>query len=58
MRFFLGGVPFGCNNIGDEAILAGVVKIYDCGFQFEFLGTENALGATILILFKSFINIY
>ncbi len=27
LRFFLGGVPFGCNNIGDEAILAGVVCI-------------------------------
>lgn len=27
MRFFLGGVPFGCDNIGDEAILAGTIKI-------------------------------
>lgn len=27
MRIFLGGVPFGCDNIGDEAILAGIVAI-------------------------------
>ncbi len=27
MRFFLGCVPFGCDNIGDEAILASIVKI-------------------------------
>lgn len=26
-RILLGGVPFGCNNIGDEAILAQVVSI-------------------------------
>jgi len=26
-RILLGGVPFGCNNIGDEAILARVVEI-------------------------------
>ena len=25
MRVLLGGVPFGCDNIGDEAIIAGVV---------------------------------
>ena len=27
MRIILGGVPFGCDNIGDEAIIAGVVKM-------------------------------
>ena len=27
MRILLGGVPFGCDNIGDEAIIAGVVKM-------------------------------
>ncbi|KZZ77610.1 hypothetical protein A3767_19535, partial [Oleiphilus sp. HI0133] len=27
LRILLGGVPFGCNNIGDEAILAQVVNI-------------------------------
>lgn len=27
LRILLGGVPFGCNNIGDEAILAQVVSI-------------------------------
>lgn len=26
-RVFLGGVPFGCDNIGDEAILASIVRI-------------------------------
>ena len=33
MRFFLGGVPFGENNIGDEAILAGVVAILRRNFD-------------------------
>ena len=33
MRFFLGGVPFGCNNIGDEAILAGVIEILRRNFK-------------------------
>lgn len=28
MRVLLGGVPFGCDNIGDEAILAGAIKIF------------------------------
>jgi polysaccharide pyruvyl transferase WcaK-like protein len=27
MRILLGGIPLGCNNIGDEAILAGVVRM-------------------------------
>jgi len=27
MKILLGGIPLGCDNIGDEAILAGVVKI-------------------------------
>lgn len=27
MRIFLGGIPLGCDNIGDEAIIAGVVKM-------------------------------
>ncbi len=27
LRFLLGGVPFGCDNIGDEAILACAVRI-------------------------------
>ena len=33
MRFFLGGVPFGENNIGDEAILAGAVSIIRRNFD-------------------------
>ncbi|HQC42188.1 MAG TPA: polysaccharide pyruvyl transferase family protein [Verrucomicrobiota bacterium] len=33
MRFFLGGVPFGCDNIGDEAILAGVISILRRNFK-------------------------
>ncbi len=28
MKILLGGVPFGCNNIGDEAILACVIAIF------------------------------
>lgn len=27
MKLFLGGVPFGCDNIGDEAILASVIGL-------------------------------
>ena len=27
MKIILGGIPLGCNNIGDEAIIAGVVKM-------------------------------
>ena len=27
MKILLGGVPFGCDNIGDEAILASVIGI-------------------------------
>ena len=27
MKIFLGGVPFGCDNIGDEAILASVIGL-------------------------------
>ena len=27
MKILLGGVPLGCDNIGDEAIIAGVVKM-------------------------------
>ena len=28
MKIFLGGVPFGCDNIGDEAILASVIGVF------------------------------
>ena len=27
MRLLLGGIPLGCDNVGDEAIIAGVVKM-------------------------------
>ena len=27
MKILLGGIPLGCDNIGDEAIIAGVVKM-------------------------------
>ena len=27
MKILLGGIPLGCDNIGDEAILAGVVRM-------------------------------
>jgi len=27
MRILLGGIPLGCDNVGDEAIIAGVVKM-------------------------------
>ncbi len=35
MRFFLGGVPFGCDNIGDEAISASVVGHLTDGARFR-----------------------
>ncbi|MDD3886318.1 MAG: polysaccharide pyruvyl transferase family protein, partial [Victivallaceae bacterium] len=28
MKILVGGVPFGCNNIGDEAILGCALKIF------------------------------
>ena len=28
MKILLGGVPFGCDNIGDEAILASVIGVF------------------------------
>ena len=27
IKFFLGSVPFGCDNIGDEAILEAIIQI-------------------------------
>lgn len=33
MRFLLGAVPFGCDNIGDETILAGVINILRRNFK-------------------------
>lgn len=52
MRVLLGGVPFGCDNIGDEAILAGAIKIFrETCPVFEFTvctkdteGTRGKLG--------------
>ena len=43
MKFFVAGVPFGCNNIGDEAILAGVVAILRRNFDSPEITVSTAL---------------
>ena len=37
MRIVIGGVPFGCGNIGDEAILASVIRIFRKMFLIQKL---------------------
>lgn len=59
MRILLGGVPFGCDNIGDEAILACVVAIFrrllpDCALTVctrDQNGTAAKLGVATLPAF-------
>lgn len=42
MRFFLGGVPFGCDNIGDEAILECIVSIIRRNFPSASITVSTA----------------
>ncbi|MBQ3749333.1 MAG: polysaccharide pyruvyl transferase family protein [Kiritimatiellae bacterium] len=46
MRIFLGGIPLGCDNIGDEAIIAGVVKMLRESIPGVGLTVATADGAT------------
>ena len=46
MKILLGGIPLGCDNIGDEAILAGVVKMLKAGLPGVALTVATADPAT------------
>lgn len=46
MKILLGGIPLGCDNIGDEAIIAGVVKILRESIPGVGLTVATADGAT------------
>jgi polysaccharide pyruvyl transferase WcaK-like protein len=59
MRFFLGGVPFGCDNIGDEAILAGVVRILRRNFKnIEITVSTGEPGKTASLLGVKGVSLY
>ena len=45
-KILLGGIPLGCDNIGDEAILAGVVKMLKAGLPGVALTVATADPAT------------
>ena len=47
LRILLGGIPLGCDNIGDEAILAGVVRMLrsiDGSFELTVATADPATG--------------
>ena len=46
MRILLGGIPLGCDNIGDEAIIAGVVKMLKSSMPDAELTVATADPAT------------
>ena len=46
MKILLGGIPLGCDNIGDEAIIAGVVKMLRESIAGVGLTVATAAGAT------------
>ena len=46
MKILLGGIPLGCDNIGDEAIIAGVVKMLRESIPGVGLTVATADGAT------------
>ena len=46
MKILLGGIPLGCDNIGDEAIIAGVVKMLRESIAGVGLTVATADGAT------------
>ena len=59
MKILLGGVPFGCDNIGDEAILASVVGVFRRAYPSAELmvstgdreGTERKFGLKTVPLY-------
>ena len=50
MKILLGGIPLGCDNIGDEAIIAGVVKMLKESFPGVELTVATADPATAQLL--------
>lgn len=51
MKIFLGGVPFGCDNIGDEAILEAVIRILRRNFDNPEICVSTAKPAQTSRLF-------
>lgn len=52
MKIFLGGVPFGCDNIGDEAILEAVIRILRRNFDNPEICVSTAKPAQTARLFN------
>lgn len=50
MRIFLGGIPLGCDNIGDEAIIACVVKMLKSSLPGVELTVATADASTANVL--------
>lgn len=50
MRILLGGIPLGCDNIGDEAIIAGVVKMLKEAIPDVQLSVATADASTATLL--------
>lgn len=50
MRILLGGIPLGCDNIGDEAIIACVVKMLKSSIPGVELGVATADPSTAALL--------
>ncbi len=50
MKILLGGIPLGCDNIGDEAILAGVVKMLKASIPGVELTVATDDPATAVLL--------
>ncbi|MBQ7652248.1 MAG: polysaccharide pyruvyl transferase family protein [Victivallales bacterium] len=50
MRILLGGIPLGCDNIGDEAIIAGVVKMLKEAIPDVRLSVATADASTAALL--------
>jgi len=50
MKIFLGGIPLGCDNIGDEAIIAAVVGMLKDSIPGVELTVATADGATASLL--------
>ena len=50
MRILLGGIPLGCDNIGDEAIIACVVRMLKESLPGVELAVATADPATAVLL--------
>ncbi len=58
MRILLGGIPLGCDNIGDEAIIAGVVQMLKASIPEVELTVATAEEATAGLLGVSVVSPY